>query len=110
MGEWMTVRGVVATQPRHLVSGAGGPITCFRLAPATVAPAGGSYTVCARGELAGLAAEGLVAGDPVLVHGRLIIREWAGAQPGVTAELEADAIGRELSRPIHRSGFVECEI
>jgi single-strand DNA-binding protein len=39
-------------------------------------------------------------GDPVIVTGRLVLREWTNAmgQPQSSYEIEADAIGHDLTR------------
>jgi single-strand DNA-binding protein len=58
------------------------------------------FTVKAFRHLARNVAESVRRGDPVLVHGRLAVTEWAAADGTVrtTAELTADAVGHDLSR------------
>ena len=107
MTESVAVRGVVATEPRHLVTREGVAITSFRLvstrrrfnreAERWEDADRSWYTVSAFRRLAMSAAESLAKGDPVLVSGRLAIREWTGEQRGITAEIEADGIGHDLS-------------
>lgn len=107
MNESVAVRGVVATDPRHLVTQSGVAITSFRLVSTrrrfnreteSWQDAERSwYTVSAFRRLALSAAGCLAKGDPVLVSGRLAIREWTGEQRGITAEIEADGIGHDLT-------------
>lgn len=107
MSDTVTVRGFVATEPRHLITESGVPITSFRLVSTrrrfnrdTSAWEDADtnwYTVSAFRRLA-LSTAGCVAkGDPVLVSGRLCIREWVGEQRGITAEIEAEGIGHDLA-------------
>lgn len=98
-----TVRGIVAARPRHVVTAEGLAVTSFRLLSAPGSPERSWYTVCAVRRLAVNAARSLEAGDPVLVAGRLVIRQWAGEGGGATAEVEADAIGHDLA--LGRSTF-----
>ncbi|WP_369963574.1 single-stranded DNA-binding protein [Leifsonia sp. EB34] len=104
----VTVRGTVATSPRHLHAEAGAPITSFRLVTndrrrarrsGPTAPDGPSnwFTVMAFDELALSAAACIARGDPLVVAGRLCVRDWEGEQLGVTVEIEAEAIGHDLT-------------
>ncbi|MGN7800980.1 single-stranded DNA-binding protein [Leifsonia sp. 22587] len=107
MSETVAVRGFVATEPRHLVTEGGLPITSFRLVTtrrrynrqAASWEDGGSnwYTVSAFRRLALSAADCVAKGDPVLVSGRLCLREWTGEKQGMTVEIEADSIGHDLA-------------
>ncbi|QNE34425.1 single-stranded DNA-binding protein [Leifsonia shinshuensis] len=108
MTETVAVRGTVATSPRHIVPEAGAPITSFRLVTndrrrerrsgATVPDAPSNwFTVTAFDELAVSAAACIARGDPLLVSGRLCVRDWEGEQLGVTVEIEAEAIGHDLT-------------
>lgn len=101
-GETMTdavaVRGVVATRPRHVTPEAGAPVTIFRLVTGHGRSAEHNwYTVTATHQLAVSAAGCVARGDPLVVSGRLRVRDWEGEPEGVTAEIEADAIGHDLS-------------
>ncbi len=107
MSESITLTGIVATQPRHIVTGEGLAITSFRLATAQRVydrEAGGWverdtnwYTVTAFRALAVNAAESIGKGDRIIVAGRIRIRDWAsGERSGTTVEVEADAIGHDL--------------
>ncbi|MGO4535508.1 single-stranded DNA-binding protein [Leifsonia sp. 2MCAF36] len=107
MSETVAVRGFVVTEPRHLVTEGGLPITSFRLVTtrrrynrqASAWEDGGSnwYTVSAFRRLALSAAECIAKGDPVLVSGRLCLREWVGEKQGMTVEIEAESIGHDLT-------------
>lgn len=109
MTETVAVRGTVATSPRHVVPEAGAPITSFRLVTAASSGAisGGTasdraaqcnwFTVTAFDDLAVHAAECIARGDPLVVTGRLCVRDWEGEQLGVTVEIEAAAIGHDLA-------------
>jgi single-strand DNA-binding protein len=55
------------------------------------------FTVTAFDELAVSAAACIARGDPLVVSGRLCVRDWEGEQLGVTVEIEAEAIGHDLS-------------
>lgn len=108
MAETVTVRGTVATSPRHIEPEAGAAITSFRLvtndrrrerrsgAKDPEAPSNW-FTVTAFDELAVSAAACIARGDPLVVAGRLCVRDWEGEQLGVTVEIEAEAIGHDLS-------------
>ncbi|MEY9850390.1 single-strand DNA-binding protein [Leifsonia sp. EB41] len=108
MAETVTVRGTVATSPRHVEPETGAPITSFRLVTndrrrgrrsgARVPEAQSNwFTVTAFDELAVSAAACIARGDPLVVAGRLCVRDWEGEQLGVTVEIEAEAIGHDLS-------------
>ncbi|MGH1548545.1 single-stranded DNA-binding protein [Leifsonia poae] len=107
MSDTVAVRGFVATEPRHLVTEGGLPITSFRLVTtrrrynrqASAWEDGGHnwYTVSAFRKLALGAAGSIAKGDPVLVAGRIHLREWTGDKQGVTVEIEADSIGHDLA-------------
>ena len=107
MTETVTVRGTVATSPRHVEPEAGAAITSFRLVTndrrrrrrsGAKDPGAQSnwFTVTAFDELAVSAAACIARGDPLVVAGRLCVRDWEGEQLGVTVEIEAEAIGHDL--------------
>lgn len=98
----VAVRGVVATSPRHVVPEVGAPVTTFRLVtgPAAAEARDGRhnwYTVTATHRLALSAAVCVARGDPIVVAGRLRVRDWEGEPVGVTVEIEAHAIGHDLA-------------
>ena len=108
MTDTITLTGLVATTPRHLVTSEGLPITSFRLASTQrrfdrtesrwVDGDTNWYTITAFRQLAINVAGSVAKGERVLVTGRLRIRDWvAGEKAGTTIEVDADAIGHDLS-------------
>ncbi|GAA1061223.1 single-stranded DNA-binding protein [Agromyces bracchium] len=108
MSDLVTITGVVGSDPRHNVTATGLPITNFRLAStrrffdrATGAWTDGEtnwYTVSSFRQLALNTARSLRKGERVVVHGRLRIRAWeTGERSGTAIEIDADAIGHDLS-------------
>ena len=107
MSDSITLTGIVATRPGHIVTTEGLAITSFRLATAQrgydretgewVERETNWYTVTAFRALAVNAADSIVKGDRIIVAGRLRIRAWInGEKSGTTVEVEADAIGHDL--------------
>lgn len=108
MTDTITLTGLVATVPNHLVTGEGLPITSFRLASNQrrfdrsrnqwVDNGTNWYTVTAFRQLAINANSSIKKGDCLIVVGRLRIRDWAaGEKAGTTIEIDADAIGHDFS-------------
>lgn len=108
MTDSITLTGVVATQPRHIVTGEGLAITSFRFASAqrSYDRASGTwverdtnwYTVTAFRTLAINTADSIGKGDRIIVAGRLRLRDWtSGERSGTTVEVEADTIGHDLN-------------
>ena len=108
MADTITTTGIIATDPRHVVTSEGLAITSFRLAAtqryfdrkanAFVDGETNWYTVTAFRGLAINAVISLTKGDRLLVRGRLRIREWSdGERSGRVVEIEADAIGHDLN-------------
>jgi single-strand DNA-binding protein len=107
MSDYVTVSGLVATEPRHLVTQEGLAITSFRLASMHRRfdqarnewrdDGTNWYSVAAFRTLAKNAASSLEKGQRVIVSGRLKIREWSTEErSGVSVDVEADAIGHDL--------------
>ena len=107
MNDSLSTRGFVATVPNHIVTAEGLPITTFRLAATrrkfnrtTKSWENGEtnwFTVTAFRQLAMNIAASIDKGDPVLVSGRLTVREWENeARSGTVAEIDADAVGHDL--------------
>ncbi|MEO6941642.1 MAG: single-stranded DNA-binding protein [Terrimesophilobacter sp.] len=121
MTDTMTITGLVATTPRHLITAEGLAVTSFRLASnlrrfdrkknSWVDAGTNWYTVSTYRQLATNVVGSVQKGDRVLVTGRLRIREWEdGEKRGVNIDLDADALGHDLSwgkasftRSIHSS-------
>ncbi|MCU1534200.1 MAG: single-stranded DNA-binding protein [Glaciihabitans sp.] len=108
MPDIITLTGLVATQPRVLTTGEGLAITSFRLASTQrrfdrakqkwVDGDTNWYTITAFRQLAANAGVSVKKGERVLVTGRLHFREWeSGERKGTTMEVEADALGHDLS-------------
>ena len=107
MTENITVTGLVATTPRHLVASEGVQITSFRLAGVQrrfdtdqqvwVDGDTNWLTVAGFRDLAVNVVGSVVKGQRVVVVGRLRIRDWeSGDRSGTTVEVEAEIIGHDL--------------
>lgn len=108
MTDTITLTGLVATNPRHIVTSEGLAITSFRLASnqrrfdrsqnAWVDGDTNWYTVTAFRQLGTHIATSLEKGQRVLVTGRVRIRDWeSGEKAGTTIEIDAEAIGHDLT-------------
>lgn len=106
--EIITISGLIATTPRHLTTPDGLDITSFRLASShrkfdrvSMEWKDGEtnwYTITAFRKLAVNAGSSLGKGDRIIVTGKLRIRDWDnGERTGTSVEVEADAIGHDLS-------------
>ena len=104
----IAVRGLIATTPRQVVTESGLTVFSFRLASsfrrfdvekqAWVSSDTNWYTVSGFRKLAENSANSLSKGDRVLVSGKLKIRDWDnGERSGTSVEIEADAIGHDLT-------------
>jgi single-strand DNA-binding protein len=108
MTEQVIVRGLIATTPRQVVTESGLNVVSFRLASSYrkfdqetktwVTSETNWYTISAFRKLAVNAGSSLSKGDRVIVQGRLRIRDWDnGERSGTSVEIDADAIGHDLS-------------
>lgn len=108
MPDAITLTGLVATSPRHLVTSEGLPITSFRLASTQrrfdrsqerwIDGETNWYTITAFRQLALNSNASVDKGQRVIVAGRLKIRDWEnGEKSGTTIEIEAESIGHDLS-------------
>jgi single-strand DNA-binding protein len=108
MSDQVTVVGLVATTPRHLVTQDGLPITSFRLASSHrkfdrkenkwIDGETNWFTVTAFRQLAINSAGSVAKGDRVLVTGKLRVRDWDnGERAGTSVEIEADGLGHDMS-------------
>ena len=106
--ETITVTGLVATTPRHLITADGLPITSFRVASskrtfdrATMEWKDGDtnwFTVTTFKKLATNVAESVNKGDRLVITGTLKVRDWDnGERSGTSVEIEADSVGHDLS-------------
>ncbi len=105
--ESITVSGLVATTPRHLITQDGLPITSFRLAASSrrfdreqgkwVDGETNWYTVTGFRQLAINLATSVSKGERIMVAGRLRVRDWDnGERAGTSVEIEAEHLGHDL--------------
>ena len=103
----LSVSGIVATTPRHVVTSEGLAITSFRLASTQRRFDKGQaqwvdidtnwYTVVSFRQLAINANKSLNKGDRVVATGRVKVRNWQNDDKrGTSVEIEADALGHDL--------------
>lgn len=108
MTDLLTLTGLVATEPRHLVTSDGLPITSFRLASTQrrfdraeqkwIDGETNWYTITCFRQLAINVSSSVDKGNRVVVTGRLRIRDWtSGEKAGTTVEVDADAVGHDLA-------------
>ena len=108
MSDTITLTGIVATPPKHIVTSEQLQITSFRLASTQrrfdrteqkwVDADTNWYTVTAFRSLAANAIGSILKGQRVIVTGRLRIREWAtDEKSGTTIEVDADSLGHDLT-------------
>ena len=108
MTDIITLTGLVATSPRHIVTSEGLAITSFRLASnqrrfdrtqnGWVDGDTNWYTITAFRQLGTHVASSVEKGQRVIVTGRVRIRDWeSGEKSGTTIEVDAESIGHDLS-------------
>lgn len=109
MSETITVRGFLGGEVEEFITPQGLPISNFRLGCTprrydrkTERWVNGDtnwYTVSAFRQLAQNVKSSLSKGDPVLVTGRLRVRQWENdkGQRGTSVEIDAEAIGYDLT-------------
>ena len=108
MSDQVTVAGLVATTPRHLVTQDGLPITSFRLASSHrkfdrnqskwIDGETNWFTVTSFRQLAINSAGSVAKGDRVIVTGKLRVRDWDnGERAGTSVEIEADGLGHDMT-------------
>lgn len=108
MSDIITLTGVVATTPRHLVTSSGVAITSFRLASGQrrfdrkrngwVDGDTNWYTISSFRHLAHNVVASIRKGEHVLITGRLRVRDWENAdRNGTSVDIEADSIGHDLT-------------
>jgi single-strand DNA-binding protein len=105
---WTSVVGNVATQPKTALTNNGHVVSSFRLASSVrrfdkvrrewVDDEPSYITVVCWRRLAENIASSVSKGQPVVVHGRLKVKEWENdGRKGTTVEIEASAVGHDLS-------------
>jgi single-strand DNA-binding protein len=108
MSDTITLTGIVATPPKHIVTSEQLQITSFRLASTQrkfdrteqkwVDADTNWYTVTAFRSLAANAVGSIFKGQRVIVTGRLRVREWAtDEKSGINVEVDADSLGHDLT-------------
>ncbi len=107
MTDQICVSGLVATEPRFISTSEGLSICSFRLASPQryfnktenqwVDGETNWYTVTAFRQSAENAAESVHKGDRLVLSGKLRLRQWErDDKSGMSAEIEADALGHDL--------------
>jgi len=107
MSDSITLTGVIGTEPRHIVTAAGVPITSFRLATSQsrfdsatnrwVEISTNWYTVSTYRQVALNARQSLRKGEHVVVSGRIRLSDWTkGERSGTAVDVDAEAIGHDL--------------
>lgn len=118
MDDLITVTGVVGSDPRHSITSSGLEITSFRLASTRrvfdrssqtwVDSSTNWYTVSTFRRLAQNVAVAVRKGEHVIVTGRFKLRAWETAEKhGIAAEIEADAVGHDLTWCVTRPARLE---
>lgn len=108
MTDIITLTGLVATNPRHIVTSEGLTITSFRLASnqrrfdrtqnAWVDGDTNWYTITCFRQLGTHVATSVEKGQRVIVTGRVRIRDWeSGEKSGTTIEIDAESVGHDLT-------------
>ncbi|PCN47518.1 single-stranded DNA-binding protein [Curtobacterium sp. 'Ferrero'] len=108
MNDTITICGIVATDPRHLVTDTGVAITSMRLASPSRRWDRGTgtwtngatnwFTVTAFRSLAANVHKSLKKGDRIVVTGRVRIRTWErDGRGGTSVEVDAEGIGHDLA-------------
>ncbi|MEO8529189.1 MAG: single-stranded DNA-binding protein [Pseudolysinimonas sp.] len=108
MTDTITLTGLVATPPKHIVTSEGLQITSFRLASTQrkfdrseqkwVDADTNWYTITAFRQLAVNVIGSVLKGQRVVVTGRLRIRDWqTDDKTGTTIEVDADSLGHDLT-------------
>ena len=112
MSDTLTLTGLVATPPNPITTGDGLSITSFRLASNQrrydraqqkwVDGVTNWYTVTTFRQLAVNVAASVQKGQRVVVTGRLKVRDWStDDKKGTSIELDADALGHDLTWGTH---------
>ncbi len=108
MTDTISLTGLVATTPKHVVTGTGLSVTSFRFASTQrrydraeqkwVDGETNWYTVATFRQLATNVNASLQKGQRVIVTGRLRVRDWAtDDKRGTNVEIDAEAVGHDLS-------------
>jgi single-strand DNA-binding protein len=104
----ISLTGLVATTPKHIVTATGLTITSFRFASTQRRYDRGEqkwvdgetnwYTVATFRQLANNVVASVQKGQRVIITGRLRVRDWAtDDKKGTNVEIDAEAVGHDLS-------------
>lgn len=107
MTDHISITGLIATEPRNIVTSEGLAICSFRVASPQrhfnrsqntwIDGETNWYTVSAFRQLAEHAASSLHKGERIVVRGKLKLRQWErDEKTGLSAEIEADSLGHDL--------------
>ncbi|MDO4240786.1 single-stranded DNA-binding protein [Micrococcus sp.] len=107
MQDTITIRGFVATDPATRHTASGSAVVGFRLATTErrfdrdagmwVDAHTNWYSVSAFGQLGANTAQSVKKGNPVIVTGRLRVRDWStDERSGTSVDVVADAVGLDL--------------
>lgn len=107
MTDHISITGLIATEPRNIVTSEGLAICSFRVASPQrhfnrsqntwIDGETNWYTVSAFRQLAEHAATSLHKGERIVVRGKLKLRQWErDEKTGLSAEIEADSLGHDL--------------
>lgn len=107
MTDHISITGLVATDPRSIVTNEGLAICSFRIASPQrhfsrmtnqwVDGETNWYTVSMFRQMAENAAASLRKGERIIVRGKLKLRQWErDEKTGLSAEIEAESIGHDL--------------
>lgn len=114
MKQEITVTGLVATTPRYLKAEDGTHILAFRFASSVGDGNDGLtnwYTVSMYNQLALNGKDSIKKGERIIVLGNLRIRDWDnGERAGTTVEIEAVALGHDLTYGVSEHRRVNAEL
>jgi len=108
MLDTITLTGIIGTEPRHIVTAAGVPITSFRLASSQsrfdrdsnrwVETSTNWYTISTYRQAALNAHQSLRKGEHVVLSGRIRLSDWTkGERSGTAVDVDAESIGHDLT-------------
>jgi single-strand DNA-binding protein len=100
LNDTITVVGLVATTPRHIVTSDNQAITSFRLySSQDDGDSGNWYTVTSFGNLAMNASTSIRKGQKIIVVANVVIRDWDSEDRQSTSiELKVITLGHDLTR------------
>lgn len=92
-----TIKALVATTPRHLITQDGVAITSFRACETVEPGVNNWFTILAFNGIAIYANSSINKGDRIVVSGEIKLRDWDnGESTGTSVEINADTLGHDL--------------